>query len=281
MSQDFDKIFKENITGILIPLSKKLLDIDIVNSRELNTKLQTTLEREPDYLSLVETSDGNKFILHLEFQSTNDDKMLYRMQEYFAILRRQYNYAIKQMVIYLGKAPIKMINKLDETEIFRGFDLVNLNQVPFEHFMQSDKPEELILSILGDLQDVDPEEVLFGILTRLKETNKSTIMFQKYVKQLLVLSRLRNLSKLTKNTIDKMPIIYDVKQDAFYQDGFKEGKQEGKQEGKIEEKIRMEENRKSSVIRLIKNKKLSFQEIAEIMDVELAYVTELAKKVSP
>ncbi len=83
MSQDFDKIFKENIAALLIPLAKKLLGIDIVHSEEMKDKLQTTIEREPDYLSLIETNDGKKYVLQLEFQTSNDDKMLLRMQEYY------------------------------------------------------------------------------------------------------------------------------------------------------------------------------------------------------
>ena len=80
MSQDFDKIFKQNIASLLIPMAKKILGIEIVHNEQMKDKLQTTIEREPDYLSLIETKEGKKYILHLEFQTSNDDKMLYRMQ---------------------------------------------------------------------------------------------------------------------------------------------------------------------------------------------------------
>ena len=134
MSQDFDKIFKENIASLLIPLAKKVLGIDVVSNEEMKDKLQTTIEREPDYLSLINTRDGNRYVLHLEFQTSNDDKMLLRMQEYHGILRKQYNIPVIQKVIYLGQKPATMRSKLAPEEVYTGFDLISLNQEPYENF---------------------------------------------------------------------------------------------------------------------------------------------------
>jgi len=154
--------------------------------------------------------------------------------------------------VYLGKKPAKMQTKLAPDEIYTGFDLIALNQVPYEKFLQSDVPEEFILSILADMREVEPDKIVASILFKLKETYESTIRFQKYVKQLVVLSRLRNLSKIANKTVKNMPIEYDVKQDAFYK------------EGVADERKRMEVDKKNLIINLIKINKLTFQEIAEI-----------------
>ncbi len=260
MSHDFDKIFKENIASLLIPLAKKVLGIDVVYNEEMKDKLQTTIEREPDYLSLITTRDGNRYVLHLEFQTSYDDRMLLRMQEYHGILRKQYNIPVIQKVIYLGHKPATMRNQLAPEEVYTGFDLITLNQEPYEQFLQSDIPEEFILSILADMQGVDPEEIVDSILHKLRETNKSQLTFQKYVKQLVVLSRLRKLSNITKTAVKKMPIEYDVKEDAFYKEG-------------VEDKL------KSVVERLIKSGKLSIDEIAQVTDSSIAKIKEIAKNV--
>jgi hypothetical protein len=47
----------------------------------------------------VETDGGEKFILHLEFQSVDEEGMVYRMQEYYGLLRRKYGLPVKQFVI--------------------------------------------------------------------------------------------------------------------------------------------------------------------------------------
>lgn len=102
------------------------------------------------------------------------------------------------------------------------------------------------------MREVEPDKIVASILFKLKETYESTIRFQKYVKQLVVLSRLRNLSKIANKTVKNMPIEYDVKQDAFYK------------EGVADERKRMEVDKKNLIINLIKINKLTFQEIAEI-----------------
>ncbi|WKN46154.1 hypothetical protein [Tunicatimonas pelagia] len=60
---EFDKIIKENIEAIFIPLLEKLLGIRIAQSSELKDKIQRTIEREPDYLKRITDSTGATFIL--------------------------------------------------------------------------------------------------------------------------------------------------------------------------------------------------------------------------
>ena len=61
-----------------------------------------------------------------------------------------------------------------------------------------------------------------------------------------------------------MPIEYDIKQDAFYQEGVED------------ERKRMEQEKKNLIVKLIKSKKHTNQEIADIMDVKLSYIVELS-----
>jgi hypothetical protein len=203
MSQDFDKIFKENIAALILPLSEKLLNLKIVRQEVMKDKLQSTIEKEPDYLGRVQLDSGKEFILHLEFQTQDDQDMIYRMQEYYSLLLKKHHVPVIQKVIYFGQKPSRMKTTLDKEEIFRGFDLINLHEIPHENLMKSSVPEEFILSILGDLGEHEPPEVIQSILHKLKETNQELISFQKYVKQLVILSKLRNLSEVTKSTVKK------------------------------------------------------------------------------
>lgn len=66
----FDKIFKENVESLFLPLIAQKLDIDIQSFKPLKEKIQTTLEREMDFFYEVLTMGGKRFILHIEFQST-------------------------------------------------------------------------------------------------------------------------------------------------------------------------------------------------------------------
>ena len=109
MGQDYDKILKENITAIFLPLSEKYLGIKIVTTRDLPEKLQSTIEREPDFVKIVKDEEQREFILHIEFQVANEPDMVYRMAEYRAILQRKYKLSVRQFVIYLGSGKPTMI----------------------------------------------------------------------------------------------------------------------------------------------------------------------------
>jgi len=82
----YDKILKENLEATLLPLMEELLNIRVITFEKLTHKLQVTLEREPDFIRIVETELKERFILHLEFQTNNDSEMVYRMAEYKAII---------------------------------------------------------------------------------------------------------------------------------------------------------------------------------------------------
>jgi hypothetical protein len=130
LANDYDKIFKENIAAIFLPLTEKYLGIRITRSEELKDKLQTTIEKEPDFIRLVENDRNERFILQLEFQSVDEDGMIYRMQEYYSLLRRKYQLPVKQFVMYLGRKPSAMQTTLPPEEIFSGFPLLSMHSQP-------------------------------------------------------------------------------------------------------------------------------------------------------
>jgi predicted HTH domain antitoxin len=74
---------------------------------------------------------------------------------------------------------------------------------------------------------------------------------------------LRKLQSETKKQIDKMPIIYDLRKDLR----FKEGKREAKRE-----------TIRAAVIRMLKDKALSVDKIAEYVDVSIDYVKKIQEE---
>ncbi len=141
MANDYDKILKENIAALFLPLSEKYLGIRITNTEELKDKLQTTVEKEPDFLRIIETDTGERYILHLEFQSADEEGMIYRMQEYFGILRKKYGLPVKQYVIYLEQRASAMQTTLVPEEVFTGFTLKSLRNYSHQNLLASDVPE--------------------------------------------------------------------------------------------------------------------------------------------
>ena len=95
-----------------------------------------------------------------------------------------------------------------------------------------------------------------------------------------LVSKLRNLDGFIQQYIENYMALELKIEDTFtYKKGKKEGKIEGKIEGKLEGEI-VGENRKRDkmILAMLKKNKYSIVEIAEIAEVSVDYVKELAEK---
>ncbi|EAY28438.1 RpnC/YadD family protein [Microscilla marina] len=292
MSNQYDKIFKENVGEFFLSLSETYLNIKVEKSEELKDKLQTTLEREADFLRKITTPQGEQMIVQLEFQTNDEQGMVERMQLYFAILQQKYKLSIRQFVIYVGNKPPKMRTRLNPEEIFTGFELLDLSQIKYKQWLASNIPEEILLAVLGDFQQADALQVLKQIISRLLVLIKDPGTLQKYIRQLAILARLRNLTIETEQTLDDMALTYDIEKDAFYLKGVKKGKEEGKEEGikkgkeeGVKEGIKKgreegkQEEKTALILGLLKSGKMTLQEIASLTKVTVAEVQKMADQI--
>jgi len=262
---NYDRIIKENLEAIFLSLAEKYLGFGIRKQRRLDTKLQTTLEREPDFLAKIEGTNGERFILQLEFQVEDEPDMHLRMAEYRAILQRKYKLPVRQFVFWMGrrKEP-KMPSQLPKEMQISGFRLANLRQRNWEEVLSSQLPEEVLLAILADFGDARPSKVLRALIKRLAETSGNKTVLQKYAKQLTVLARLRNLEEETTKIVKDMPITYDITKDKLYLKGKEEGREKGREEGKAKGR---REAMFQLIAKMLKKGKLSRNEIAEMLEV--------------
>ena len=257
---EYDKIIKENIEAILLTLGKKLLGFEIRNPVDLPEKLQTTIEREPDFLKKISLEDNSEVILHLEFQTNDESGMVYRMAEYKAILQRKFEIPVRQFVIYLGTSEPRMRTQLSEEEQISGYELRNIHKLPVAQVLESDIPEEIILSILTDYPKADAELIISKIIRKLKKVSTNEAGLKKSLQQLITLSRIRKLDKVTEKQIEIMPITYDIETDYLYNKGIEKGVEKG-----IEKLI----------INLIQNSSMSAEEIAQATKVPLDKVLQI------
>ncbi len=121
-------------------------------------------------------------------------------------------------------------------------------------------PAEVILAILGNFGKNKPETIIRNIAKRLKEVSKSDAELKKYVAQLNVLSRLRNLQHLITQTISKnMPILFDIENDSLVKEGISRAKRKDAE-------------------RLIMIDKLSITEIAMVLDLPEDLIWEIKEE---
>ena len=265
MANEYDRILKENIEQLILPIAEKLLGIHVGKLRDIPVDLQLTLERKPDFTKKAADQHGKPFVLHLEFQVKDDQNMVLRMQTYKALLQEKYPLPVKQFVIFLGRSRPKMKYRL--ADLIAGektdyaFSLINIQDYAYQSLLASDVPEEILLAILGDFQNEDPVKVVKQVLDRLIRASSDTTKLRRYARQLTVLSRLRNLLDETQKQLEAMAIEtdIDITQDAWYIQGMEKGK----------EKL---------IINLLKDTDLSVKDIARAAEVSLQYVEELKKQ---
>jgi len=223
----FDQIFKEYAEPIFLPFIERLLGQKIIKKESLKDKIQTSIERECDFLFEITLENSEHFILHIEFQSQDDPTMLQRMAEYHGIIFKKYQMEIKHYLIYLGEKPTKMPTKLEERFVFKEYQLINLSDTDPEVYLRSNIPEEFILAILSRYPKEQYEEILRSIINKLKSVVKSKPLLEKYSKQLIFISRLRKLELQTTKILEIMPIMIDIESDGLYLKGISQGINQG------------------------------------------------------
>ena len=260
-ANQYDKIFKENIEAVIPSLMQNVLGITAVSMEELPDDVQHTKERKPDVLKKVTDTKGDTFVLQIEFQVRDELKMVYRMAEYFIMLERKYELPVKQFVIFLGSDNPKMPTELDRERLKFSYPLVSLSTLDYHIFLNSDKPEEIILGILANFKGENPEDALKQILVRIKETSKEEFSLNRYFNQLRVLAQLRNLELNLKNAMDSIAEYIKEERDVLY--------------------LRGQENEKAKFVTyLIREGNKTFEQIADIAETTVDFVRAVYQKLT-
>ncbi len=212
----YDKIVKENIESIIPALMNSVLGFKVLDLTVIKEKLQQTKEKEADVLRIITDPSGGKFILHLEFQVDDYKNMVYRMVDYWGLLKSKYSLPVRQFVIFIGDKEPTMKTVLSEDGNYFQFQLINITQFDYLRFLNSTNPEEIILAVLGDFGNEKPEKALSQIIQRLQETKTDQTTLQKHFRQLRIFAKLRRLDLKFDDMIHNMAKYMDVESDPFF-----------------------------------------------------------------
>lgn len=240
-ANQYDKIFKENMEYALPGIIKNILGLTIVQAEEISHNLQHTIERKPDVLKKVTDQNNRTYILHVELQSQNEKDMVYRMVEYRVMLQRKHRLPVKQYVLYVGKGRLTMLSSIDEEDFKFRYNIVSPQQIDYKIFLQSGRPEEKILAILGDFGEDQPKKVLQDIIDGIEDTADSDFGKNKCFHQLHVLLQLRNLDINLIDMIDTYEYFKRIQKDPIYLKGIADGEAKGEANGKKETALKMKE----------------------------------------
>ena len=80
-------------------------------------------------------------------------------------MTRKFKLPIRQFVVFLGNNKSRMTTKIDFPILKFEFPNISLADVDYCLFLNSTKPEEIILSILADFKDISTDTVLKQIIS--------------------------------------------------------------------------------------------------------------------
>lgn len=235
MANNYDRIFKENIESLLLPLLKKVLGLIPPKLVPIDAKMQMTHESEMDNIRRVvhEEDAALDYGLQIEFHIKDED-LRKRNLVHHALFYQITGLPLRQIVIYGGgnKEPQHITQNHSLTlGLEHRFEVIVLKQIPKEKFIHSNVPEEVVLAILCDFGEDQPEEVVKQILEHLHKICRRSVRLKKYQKQLLILSRLRKMEIIVKTQVEAMTIHYDIETDGLYLQGIEKGIEKGIEEG--------------------------------------------------
>lgn len=197
-------------------------------TRWLPTELPTVQNLRIDLLG--ETSDHE--LAQIEVQSSNESSIPFRMLEYLVLVTRIHGRVPKQVLLYVGRKPLRMANQFEWADGVARFTLIDMSEIDGEPLLASPEPSDNVLSILARL--VNQRAAVRSILEKLSKLQRDEAEF--YFQALLVIAGLRELEEAVEEEAKNMLSI-DLSENKVlgpaYKQGLEEGRQQGLQEGHL------------------------------------------------
>ena len=253
-----DLISKQLLQRLLIGFGNRLFGLNIVEAELLSNEQARIESRRADLVARVKEADGESYILHVEIQNDNRRDMPLRMLRYYSdIALAHLDEKIVQYLLYIGKAPLSMSDRVDGYNLRYRYKVLDMRDQDSEHFLNSNNPDALVLAILCDPKSLEPNALVAHIIKELRRLHGDKLdNLRDSLKMLDVLSGNRGLQDIVEETIN---MYIDEEKLGIYQAVKK------KSEARGVEKM---------VLKLLA--KLPPEQVAELSDMSLAEVQAIA-----
>ncbi len=214
---------------------------------------------------LCQLADGG--ILHIELQSTNYPDMPARMAEYALGVRRRYRRMPRQIVLFVGRGPMRMRTSFKEGEMIFRYELVDFRHLDGEELLASPDLGDNVLAVLAKLRDRKGAVAqIVSRIGRLKDARR-----EEALAQLSILAGLRGLERTVQEEVERMPIVVDLMKNKIYAPLIREAQAKGIAEGTAKGKAAgIVEGERSLLLRQMRKR---FGTIPHSVDEQLAAKT--------
>ena len=206
-----------------MPALLRVLRLDGV-AEILTVEFPLHLKVLPDMV--VRLVDGR--ILHIEFQTANDPRMVSRCLGYWQVIADLWPHGeIVQVVVYLGDGLKSMASGVKRGKLQYEFDILNLQEVDAKAFLESESDVERMLAVL--CRSDDPRATIAAILASWKHLPAKEVF--ENITDLMVLSQLRKRDTIVHEESRAMPIEIDISQNVWFKMGEECGEARGEAKG--------------------------------------------------
>jgi hypothetical protein len=167
---------------------------------------------------LGETAEDNGLV-HLELQSTNDSTMPLRMAEYCLGVFRLFGRFPRQVLLYVGEAPLRMESELRGDDVWFRYRTVDIRSLDGDRLLESQDIGDNVIAILARLRD--HRDAVRRIVEKI--AGLATAERQTAFGQLLILAGLRHFEETVEQEARKMPILIDILDNKVLGREFKRG----------------------------------------------------------
>jgi hypothetical protein len=151
------------------------------------------------------------------------------MAEYFLRIYRHLSKFPRQIVLYVGKEPLRMAAELVGPRQSFRYDLIDVREIDGEGLLASDRLGDNVIAVLTRLRD--SRAAVRGIVRRASELEEDARMY--YLRALFVIAGLRGLAGVVEEEARKEPMFIDILENEVLGREFKKGLQEGVQQGEL------------------------------------------------
>ena len=208
-----------------------------------NVELPAVQNRRADMLG--ETADGT--LVHIELQSANQSGMALRMLEYAVAIHRRFGRFPRQVVLYVGQAPLRMPRRLTGPDLEFSCKMMDIRELDCEPLIASSRVEDNVIAVLARLgsERAAVKRILLGIAKRGSRRRAEALT------ELMYLAGLRDLGPVIEREAKQMPILNDIMDHPVIgrerKRGIKIGREIGLEAGR-------EEGERQIVLRLIRKR---------------------------
>jgi Putative transposase, YhgA-like len=209
-----DVTIKALLESIFPKLLTDFFQADVASFETDTPEIPRVIKRQVDFLYKISNKDGEKMILQIEYQNKKNKEMASRMLEYYALIHRKHGLPVVQYVVYSAKTDWDIASTVKHPFLNYEYHLLNLQKIPYEHFLKSKHKEIAVLALLAGCPPNEEETMLEQVYKKAPE----------YADTIEILCKLR---KIKSNILNKVMIPSIKLQDSvLYNAGIKANKAE-------------------------------------------------------